>query len=228
MSCVVTIEGRQFHITGEDAEKVADSYKLVEYLTKLDRRLDVSEVQVIWHTSKPDGDLLFALIKVISILPNGKPVVGNLVRLSGNSTAVLNVYIDEYGDKWGLTVVQPRIAVGLLQCEELPAGMDDGGNPAAVAIREMLEETDQSIKAMPLILLGTFAPSPGLRGELVSLFAVEHKLTRAEILALANKSTGIASEGEYIQTRISRLDDILERTLDSKAIIAIMRYQSRK
>jgi hypothetical protein len=228
MSCVVEIGKRRVLITGPEARRVAESYKLQEYLTDCDEQLVINEIEVIWSKSKGNGDLLFALIRVHTSLPNGEQVKANLVILSGHATSVLNVYIDEFGDEWGLTVVQPRLALGSFEFEELPAGMDDGDDPANVAIREVEEETTQSIDRMSLIHLGTTVPSAGLKAEKVSLFAVVHQLSRAKILALNGIRAGLASEGEYIHTKISPLDEILKRTLDAKAQLSILLYMNLK
>lgn len=222
------IANRRIYTQGEGVERVITSKKLIDYLQNMDPRLRVESINVLWAKYKTDHTLLFAVVHVEMYMPNGKPVLPSLVVLSGNATAVLLVYIDEKGVRHGLTVIQPRAAIGELEYEELPCGMDDmSDDPRSVAIKEVLEETLQRITEDQLIDLGITVPSPGLKAEFVHLFAVEVHTTQDKIKTLNGLNAGVASEGEYTETRVSELTQILERVTDGKTEIAIRRYLAR-
>jgi 8-oxo-dGTP pyrophosphatase MutT (NUDIX family) len=219
------IANRKIYTHGDGVERVITSKKLIDYMQRVDPRLRIESVDVLWAKYKTDHSLLFAVVNVEMYMPNGKPVQPGLVVLSGDATAVLLVYIDEKGVRHGLTVTQPRAAVGELEYEELPAGMNDlSDDPRSVAIREVFEETLQRITEDQLIDLGFTVPSPGLKAEAVHLFAVEIHSTQNKIKVLNGLNAGIAADGEYTQTRVSELSHILERVTDAKTEIAIRRY----
>lgn len=96
-------------------------------------------------------------------LPNGRTARREVV---GHVPGAAVLALDERGNV--LTVTQYRHAVGKTLLE-IPAGkLDEGEDPAAGALRELLEETG----AVPdeFLPMGKFLPSPGCFSEVLYLF----------------------------------------------------------
>jgi ADP-sugar diphosphatase len=128
--------------------------------------------------------------------------------------------------------VQPRIATGQFDFEEIPAGMLDGsGNFAGVAAKEIEEELGFKIKESELIDLSSFAghsrgafTSPGGSDETTRFFAFIRKVSARELASITGRCTGLISEGEQITLKVVPLED-LWMIPDTKTITAYTLYK---
>ncbi|KAL1797271.1 hypothetical protein ACET3X_003877 [Alternaria dauci] len=84
--------------------------------------------------------------------------------LRGGSVAVLMILrpVDSTDERWVVMTEQPRVPAGSLSFVEIPAGMlDDEGNFAGKAAKEIMEETGFKLPEGELIDLTELALAPG-------------------------------------------------------------------
>jgi ADP-sugar diphosphatase len=148
-------------------------------------------------------------------------------------------------DKHVLLTIQPRIAAGVLQFAELPAGMVDDGTFAGSAAQEIKEELGMEIKEDELIDLTDLAilessgegedtpramfPSAGGCDEYIPLFLCEKRIPREQLKEWTGKLTGLRDEGEKITLKLVRLEDLWrEGARDAKALGALSLFEGLK
>lgn len=150
--------------------------------------------------------------------------IPGIVFLRGDSVAIL-VVISCNGQKYVLLTCQIRVA---LACEflELPAGMMDGLDSfALVAAKELKEECGLDISKDSLIDLGVYVPSAGACDEQVQLFAHETEMTVEQLDILKSHLGGLREHGEHISLRVVEFQQLDSVCNDSKALVAMLRYQ---
>lgn len=155
--------------------------------------------------------------------------IPGIVFMRGNSVGILPVLSSE-GKDYAVLTVQNRIPTAG-KFTEIPAGMlDDSGNFAGVAAKELKEELGIAIKSTELTDLSKafghkvgFFPSPGGSDEAIRLFAFKKTVTPQELAAINNKATGVLAEGEAITTKVVPLED-LWKVNDAKTLIANSLY----
>lgn len=69
-------------------------------------------------------------------------------------------------------------------------------------------------------------PSPGGCDEFIRLFAYRKKMSKAELLALQGKATGLREEGELIKLQVVPLGLLWKTTSDAKTLSALLLYQN--
>ena len=155
----------------------------------------------------------------------GKFIPG-IIFARGGAVAVLAVLSCE-GEEYAAVTVQPRLASGSFEFEEVCAGMLDGsGNFSGVAAKELKEEMGIELAPSDLTDLGALAGfadgvflSPGGCDETMRFFAFFKEVTRAELDSINGRLTGELAEGEQITLRLLKLDD-LRKVPDAKTIVA--------
>lgn len=163
---------------------------------------------------------------------NGK-AVPNIVFMRGDSVAVLVILEEEGSGKlFTILTTQQRMTTGTSSFQEIPAGMmDDEGNFAKVAMKELNEETGLTVNERDLIDLtkGKTANklflSPGACDEAMKFFLYRPKPLPASKIAVLNKKlTGNLEENEQIKLKIIPFEDILQGCSDAKTVIAMYLY----
>ena len=198
-------------------EKLEDSLKYQQWKALLDAEgIDVRSIEELHVVRKRKGDVLFALLKMDAVAPNGEPLLP-IALLRGHFVGVLVSLIEkETGEEFFLMVRQRRVGTGAVMLEH-PAGMvDNTKDPWEVAITEVREETGVEIGREQLVLLDerVLYSSPGLIDEGGYFFATQLRLSRAEIQALGDNSQGHGTEGEFIETVVlSRADAMAETSV---------------
>jgi nudix-type nucleoside diphosphatase (YffH/AdpP family) len=92
------------------------------------------------------------------------------------------------------------------QILEIPAGKMDGDeSPETCAIRETEEETGYRITRDKLVHIGNCFVSPGYSSEMFHLF-----FARVMAADKVSANTGLADEGEFIETKEMRKDKFIE------------------
>lgn len=150
-----------------------------------------------------------------------------IVFMRGGSVGILPV-LSCGGKQYTVLTVQPRLATGRFDFEEIPAGMLDGsGNFGGVAAKELKEELQITITEAELIDLSTpaghdrgFFVSPGATDETIRLFCFRKEVTAEELASINGRCTGVLDEGEQITLKIVPLDALWSNP-DGKTIVAL-------
>lgn len=222
-----SFDGFVWRGSAPEVELVRTSRQYAAWIRRLDQSFTISEIRVQAVDRRRDGGLLFAKLLVKAVDRSGQPVPG-AVLMRGDASAVLLV-LDCEGERYTALVRQARFAAGLASTREIPAGMlDDSMDPAAVAVREVMEETGLQIAREDLVDLGGFYPSCALCDEIVYLFAARKRVTREELTALEGRLCGCQSENEHIRVEILPLRELPISTGDPKSLFAYWRYMQKE
>jgi ADP-sugar diphosphatase len=125
---------------------------------------------------------------------------------------------EEDRKQYTVLTVQPRVPVGKYNFPELPAGMlDDSGDFAGVAAKELKEETGIIVSTKDLVDLTEMAFGSDCAGvylsaggcdEFLRLFLFRTVMSKTEIDKLQGKCTGILEEGEKIKLKIISINEL--------------------
>jgi ADP-sugar diphosphatase len=186
-------------------QKLEDSLKYRQWRQTLEaNQIQIHHIEPLSITYKPNGEILFAKLKVQAQDNNGEKLLP-IVLLRGHFVSVLTCLIEqESGNQYLLLVKQYRIANGAVSYEH-PAGMcDSETDPLAVAVKEVKEETGLAVKPEQLVQLNQdlLFTSAGLLDEGGYFFYCEITLPKAEIDEFRNRKTGAEGESEFIHTFI--------------------------
>lgn len=187
------------------SEKLTESHKFNLWKQRLESNgLDIHRVDELYSRRNGKGEVLFSLLYTDATTPEGNKIPP-ICFLKGEVVCVLICFIDTVSrEKYLLLVRQRRICDGSLTYEH-PAGMlDSESDAAAVAAREVWEETGIDVKKEQLVALNSepFYPSTGTSDEAIYLFYCELELTQEQIMSYHNKSQGLLSDHEYIETYV--------------------------
>jgi ADP-sugar diphosphatase len=161
----------------------------------------------------------------------GKPVSG-FAFIRGGAVAVLVILVDETGNEYVVTTLQPRVPGGELDYEEIPAGMLDQKSHefASVAVKELREELELIIPEDKLVKLSDMYPSIGGSDEMITMFVFKGEMSADKIAEFKGKHTGEPSENEQIITKLRTYDEFKAACLsgeitDAKAQLALGLYE---
>ena len=209
----------------DDVQLVANSKQFNDWLSKMDSRFTIKKIDVQAADKRFDGGLLFAKIKAKVVDENGDFVPGS-VFLRGDAVAML-VILNDGENKWAVLTCQQRFPVGVYKSVEIPAGMmDDHGDFAGTAAREIEEETGLIIKKEFLVFLEEIVVSGGGSDERIQLFACEISKSKEEIKELHGKVTGAVHENERIKLMIVPFNELPQHTNDPKTLLAYGFYHN--
>ena len=159
-------------------------------------------VEPLLELNKPDGSLLFAMLRTRVEDPQGRPLPAYAL-LRGHAAIIVTVVINaETGERKFLMLRQRRIGHGG-ESLEFPAGMldEDVDDALGVALRELREETGLEATREQLFPLceRPLYSSPGLDDEAIHYFGCELELAAERFHGLEGGATGKAEEGEFIR-----------------------------
>lgn len=191
----------------------------------------IRKLESLQELCKPDGSLLFALLKSRVEDPKGRPLPAYALLRGGASLVVPVVENAVTGERKFLMIRQRRIGHGHASLE-FPAGMldKDVGDPAGVALRELREETGLDIAPEDLHSLcdkGLYS-SPGLDDETIHFFTCHIVLSPESIANLDGSEKGEADEHEYIQTSLWTIAEALPEMDSLQARLALYLYGEYK
>lgn len=188
------------------AEKLTDSHKYQLWKSKLETSgLVVHQIEEVFSRRNGHGDILFSLVMTDATTPEGDKIPP-ICFLKGEVVCVLVCFIEkESREKYLLLVRQRRICDGSLTYEH-PAGMlDSESDAAAVAAREVQEETGISISPDKLtrLLDKVGYPSTGTSDEAMYFYYCELELSQEEINSYHDQAQGVHSDHERITTYVA-------------------------
>lgn len=195
----------------------------------------------------PQDKQKIGFVKLTADIRNAqKETLPGAVFLRGGSVAMLVILRpkDGNGDDRVVLTVQPRVPAASMALVELPAGMvDDSGNFAGAAAKEIQEELGLKITADELLELtekldqgvgegeelerGVFM-SPGGCDEWMKIYAVIKEIDEEELGSWEGKLTGLRDEGEKITLKVVKLKHLWKSTRDAKALSAWSLWMGRK
>jgi ADP-sugar diphosphatase len=184
-------------------QQLQDAHKFNLWKQRLvDNGLDIHRIDELYSRHNREGDILFSLLYTDATTPEGYKIPP-ICFLKGEVVCVLICFIDSITrEKYLLLVQQRRICDGSLTYEH-PAGMlDSERDAAAVAAREVWEETGIKIGTNDLVQLNKdpYFPSTGTSDEAMYLYYCELEMTSEQIQSYHNQSMGLASDHEFINT----------------------------
>lgn len=188
------------------AENLIDSHKYKLWKRKLENSgLNILQIEEVYSRRKSDGEILFSLLMTDATTPEGDKIPP-ICFLKGEVVCVLICFIEkESRKKYLLLVKQRRICNGDYTYEH-PAGMlDSESDAAAVAAREVFEETGIKVAKEELtrLLDKPSYPSTGTSDETMYFYFCEIELSAVEIQSYHNQHRGIASDHERITTYVA-------------------------
>jgi 8-oxo-dGTP pyrophosphatase MutT (NUDIX family) len=158
--------------------------------------------RILLDLPRRDGTILFAMVEVDAVDPEGKPLPKFLL-LRGPAVVVVTVVENaDTGERKFLMLRQRRIGHGA-DSLEFPAGMLDShvDDPVGVGVKELEEETGLKVDRKDLFLLADrpLYSSHGLDDESIHFYGCEVRLPSAEFHGLEGGQRGNAEEGEFIR-----------------------------
>lgn len=210
---------------GIDIAKATTSKLFTDWLAAVDRkRFDVN--WVLFQSLDLFGPRVGFLKFKCDVYDRQGRFLPGIVFARGGAVAVLAVLNCE-GKQYAVLTVQPRLATGSFELEEVCAGMLDGsGNFGGVAAKELKEELGIELAPGELVNLSALSGnpggvylSPGACEETIRFFAFCRTVTREELNAMNGRCTGELAEGEQITLKIVELST-LPSIADAKTIVA--------
>src|SRR6218665_1678232 len=133
-------------------EKLLDSHKYNLWKNNLEKNgLEIHRIDELYTRYNGEGEVLFSLLFTDATTPEGNKIPP-ICFLKGEVVSVLVCFIDSLSkEKFLLLVQQRRICDGSMTYEH-PAGMlDSESDAAAVAAREVFEETGIAVDVSQLV-----------------------------------------------------------------------------
>ena len=235
----ITIHGREVPVSagvpGIDLARAVAAKPFADWAAGLDAELAVSRVTV------QSVDMFGPRIGFLKFDAHASfrgRLVPSIVFMRGGAVSIL-VLLRCEGETHVLCTRQPRVPVGRAALLELPAGMlDESGQFAGVAAKELHEETGIDLDERALVDLTALAMSPSLAGsvpgvfpsaggcdEFLRLMFHERSVTRAELEAMRGKATGNIDEGEVIVLEIVPYEQLWRVCSDMKALTSMLLYE---
>ncbi len=234
----VVINGDTIKITAEPSVNITaavNSKIFDDWCRSIDPRFQIRAIH-IQSVDMRDENVRFIKLKADVIDRTDDAYLPGSVFLRGHSVAIL-VVLECNGLEYAVLAVQPRVAIGDFELQEVLAGMLDESNDfAGVAAKELREEGGDTfaLTASDLIDLtdavGCMRPiylSPGGSDEAMRFFLHRRQVTFDELNALRGKATGVLEDGEHIKLKVVPLED-LDVIDDGKTIIAAALYRRYK
>ena len=254
-SVIVNVHGNDVPVTGRSDLDLAFCVKatpFVKWAAKLDPGVEVSKITI--RDAVYFGPRIGFLELEVTAKSNGEPVPGIIFMRGGAISLLIRLRCE--GTWYIVGVRQARVPVGKKNLLELPAGMlDDAGDPAGVAVKELAEETGIRLKKKDLLDLTALAyeqtgpdvhadevlvapirnkstpldgmyPSAGGCDEYLRLYLHERDVTRAELDEMQGKATGNLEEGERMVMEIIRADLFWRVCSDAKALSSLLLFQN--
>ncbi|MEO7427563.1 MAG: NUDIX hydrolase [Fibrobacteria bacterium] len=170
--------------------------------TLRDNGCSLRQVELLSELNKPDGSLLFALLRTRVEDPRGRPLPAYAL-IRGHAVLIVTMVVDAgSGERKFLMLRQRRIGHGG-ETLEFPAGMldEDVDDPVGVAIRELKEETGLDVAPGQIFPLSDrpLYSSPGLDDEAIHYFGCVLELPSRQFGALEGGETGQTHENEFIR-----------------------------
>ncbi len=173
---------------------------------------------------RPDGELLFALLKVDVTAPDGNKIPP-IIFIRGHASIIVPVLKNrDTGETRYLMVQQRRIATGSLTLE-FPAGMLDRNinQPAQTAIRELEEETGLELALESLVPLNKtpLYCSPGASDEGVYYFGCFCELDDSAFTSFEGRLKDSPSENEHIRVTLKTKEEAEKECTSQPVLLGI-------
>lgn len=215
-------------VTGEkgiDLKVASESKTFTDWLNGVDKdRFTINGI----HFQSVDmfGPKVGFIKFVCDVTDSDGKFIPGIIFARGGSVAVV-VLVECEGEEYAVVTVQPRIATGSFEFQEVCAGMLDGaGSFAGAAAKELEEELAITIDGEDLVDLTALAGfdsgiylSPGGSEEAMKFFGYSTSMTRSEFDSLNGRLTGVLEEGEQITVKLIPVDGLLEIP-DAKTLVA--------
>jgi 8-oxo-dGTP pyrophosphatase MutT (NUDIX family) len=213
-------------------ENFQNSLKFQLWKKELENRnIALNNIQELHSIRKPDGSILFTLLKIDAYTPKGEKLLP-IVLLRGHFVSVVTVLINRENKEKNLLLVKQRRVANGDEFWEHPAGMcDSETDPKKVCIKEIEEETGIKVtenQIFPLAHQKMYYSSPGLLDEGAYYFYCELELSSTEIEELKERITGAKQESEFIQTQVCSLSEALNKFANAHSMLQIYLYLQEK
>ncbi len=188
----------------------------------------IHEIKPMAIYFRPDGELLFALLRAEVIDPDGRKIPP-VIFIRGNACIIVPLIINSTtGKEKFIMVEQRRIATGAVTLE-FPAGMLDRNinKPAQTALKELYEETGLTIQPDALVPL-TDEPlysSPGASDEGIYYYGCILTLDTDAFNSFEGRITGEASEHEYIRVTLKTRQEAEKELTSLQARLGIFLFE---
>ena len=232
-------EERAGYIKPKDFEKIFEMKAFADWCTNFDSQLfDKCTFTTIYiqHIDMFGPRVGFLKFKTDMKRKGSNKDVSSIVFMRGGAVAMLVILrCKETNVKYALVTVQTRVPAGKYAFAEIPAGMlDDSGDFAGVAAKEMKEETGLIVNTADLVDMiaaaglehtGGVYPSVGGCDEFLKFCLYEKVMSKEKIEELEGKCTGNIEEGEEIKLKIVPLNKLAETCPDMKTLTALYLYR---
>ncbi len=185
--------------------------KVVEWKKSLtDSGCVINDIEPLNYYNRPNGELLFALLKADVTAPDGNKLPP-IIFIRGHACIVVPLLKNrDTGEKRYLMVLQRRVATGAVTLE-FPAGMLDRNveNPSYTALKELKEETGLDIPKEDIFLLHNkpLYSSPGASDEGIYYYGCYLKLDNKAYNLFEGRITGHDSQYENIQVTLKTREE---------------------
>lgn len=190
----------------------------------------INSVTPLSVQTKKNGELLFAYLNADVTAPEGYPLLP-IIFIRGDAVLVVpEIKNRDTGEIRFLMVEQRRICSGAIHVE-FPAGMldRDVDSPAAVAIKELFEETGLPLDTSALKPLSPqpLFSSPGASDERIWFFGTCVELSNDEFVSLNGRLQGETDENEHITTVLLTKEDFHKRNVSAQALLGLMLFEQQ-
>ncbi|MDD5674257.1 MAG: NUDIX hydrolase [Chitinivibrionales bacterium] len=194
----------------------------------IDHGCVIRKIEPVHLFYRHNGELLFAVLALDAVDPEGRPLPSQVV-VRGHACVIVPLLINEQtGLERFLMVRQRRSGNGALSLE-FPAGMLDRDleRPAAVALKELREETGLTIGGEQLVLLHDkpLLTSAGLLDEGIYYYGCRITLADAAFRAFEGRIAGAADEGEHITAALCTRKEAEAQTHSSQVMLGFSLFE---
>jgi len=203
--------------------------KIVAWKKRLtDSGCTIHEIKPLTIYFRPDGELLFALLKADVVDPEGRKIPP-VIFVRGHACIIVPLIKNSStGEKKFLMVEQRRIATGAVTLE-FPAGMLDRNikKPAKTALKELQEETGLSIAPEALVKLvdKPLYSSPGACDEGIYYYGCIVELENDAFHSFEGRIMGEASENEHIRVTLKTKQEAENELTSLQARLGIYLFE---
>lgn len=168
----------------------------------------ILSVEVLSVISRRPGSWYAAFLDCVLLTPEGTRIA-RCLTLRGESVVIVPLLLcADDGAYYTLMVEQRCICDGGLHAGFPAGGVEEGTEVAAMACRELREETGLEVSPEDLVALTDgIVLNSSLSDDLVHFYGVRREVSRSWLDRFDNQNGGLGEEGEHLKIRVRSLAD---------------------